>query len=449
MERKVWTIQALVAAAQHAVEREFPLVWVRGEVSGFRPHASGHWYFDLKGGDAVLSIVMFRGANIGVPFALKQGLEVILGGKLTIYRARGIFQLVAEVIEPVGWGALQLAFEQLRAQLAARGFFDPERKRELPLLPETVGVVTSESGAAWHDLTQTWRRRGVGLRVVLAPTRVQGDSAALELADSLHALDRWGQAEVLIVTRGGGSREDLWAFNEEPVVQAIAASQTPVISAVGHEIDVTLADLAADRRAATPTAAAEIVAPSRNVLERRLEAAQRRSLAGVRRRLLKARAQLDKPHLRRVVTGPRQLVQSWSQRLDEGWDRLQGAFQTGIEWRQRRLERSRRTIALEAPVRRLLVARSHLQAARHAAQNAIERAVAERCERLGVAAARIEALSPLAVLARGYSICQSHRTGTILRSHREVIVGDRLNVRLARGELDCKVLDRRARVKSD
>ncbi|MFW6198716.1 MAG: exodeoxyribonuclease VII large subunit, partial [Acidobacteriota bacterium] len=288
--RRIWSVGELLVEVKQGLETGFPWVWVRGEISDLTRHTSGHWYFSLKDDVGVLQVAMFRSANVAVPFRPEEGLEVTAGGRLTLYERRGRFQLIAETLEPVGWGAMQLAFEQLTERLAEEGLFARERKRALPLLPRCVGVVTSRSGAAWRDMTRVWERREVGLRVLLAPARVQGDGAAEEIAAGIDRLVRHGAPEVLIVGRGGGSREELWAFNEEAVARAIAASPIPVIAAVGHEIDTTIADLVADERAATPTAAAEIVAPARVELTDRLDGLLRRARRGLDERLHRSRA---------------------------------------------------------------------------------------------------------------------------------------------------------------
>lgn len=399
--RRVFTVSELVGMCRELLEEAFPLVWVRGEVSNFRVPSSGHWYFDLKDEGAVLPVAMFRSANVAVPFTVEEGMEVVAGGRLSIYPRQGRFQLIGELLEPVGWGSLQLAFEQLKARLQGEGLFDAGRKRPLPLLPRCVGVVTSPTGAAWRDMCRVWRRRQVPLRAILAPARVQGEGAGEQIASAIRSLNRHGRAEVLIVGRGGGSREDLWAFNEEVVVRAIAESAVPVIAAVGHEVDVTLADLAADRRAATPTAAAEIVAAARIELLDRLDR-DRHRLRSALRQLLNARRaallQLD-PRLDRRLRRPRQVLELFHQRLDEAWRGLQAGLDRGLQ---------------------------------------------ERRERLGLAVARIEALSPLAVLARGYAICRRQRDGAVVRDPSQVAVGEAVRVLLQRGELGCTVQERDA-----
>ncbi|MFQ5743124.1 MAG: exodeoxyribonuclease VII large subunit [Acidobacteriota bacterium] len=438
-QRKVWTVGELVASSRELLEEKFPAVFVRGEISNFHRHSSGHWYFKLKDEEALLDVAMFRNANSAVPFDVEEGMEVIAGGQLTIYPRRGAFQLVAELLEPVGWGALQLAFEQLRTRLHAEGLFDEQRKRPLPLLPTCVGVVTSASGAAWRDLLRVWRRRRVPIRAILTPARVQGPGAAQEIAAAIETLNRHGRAQVLIVSRGGGSREDLWAFNEETVARAIAASAIPVIAAVGHEIDTTIAELVADRRAATPTAAAEIVAASRQELVGRLLAARRQTASALSRRLLEARARLNDPRLRRRLGQPASLLSFYRQRLDDGWNRLSTPIGTILRRRRQRLQAMSHRLVQCNPLGSALRHRNRLSAAGRQVRSGVRRQLQARDARLVAAAVRVEALSPLAVLARGYSICARRRDGLIVRRSSDVQTGEGVRVRLARGQIDCKV----------
>lgn len=437
--RRVWTVGEIVGLSKEILEEAFNTVLVRGEISNLHQHRSGHWYFKLKDEDAVLDVAMFRGANREVVFAVDDGLEVIAGGRLTIYPPRGNFQMVIEFLEPVGWGALQLAFEQLKARLHEEGLFEDSRKRPIPLLPRCVGVVTSDSGAAWRDLCRVWHRREVPITVILAPAKVQGEGAADEIATAVDRLNRHGEAEVMIVGRGGGSREDLWAFNEEVVARAIASSRIPVISAVGHEIDITIADLVADRRAATPTAAAEVVAASRQELLQRLEHAYQRAHAAIARRLGDSRARLNDPRLQRRLRQPAGLLNVYRQRLDDVWYEISTPFQRSIELRRNRVRSAGQRLALSDPRRHLAERRSALVAAMQSARASLGRTQQHAEGRFGEVAARIEALSPLGVLARGYSICERSGDGLILRRSADVGGGDQVRIRLHQGQLVCQV----------
>lgn len=438
-QRQVWTVGQFVNTSRDLLTEAMPFVWVRGEVSGFKAHSSGHWYFDLKDEQALVPVAMFSRANAQVPFRVEEGMELIVGGQVTIYPVRGKFQIVAEVLEPVGWGALQVAYEQLKARLAEEGLFDPERKRPLPLLPGCVGVVTSPTGAAWRDMCRVWRNNDVPIRVILAPAQVQGSGAAEQIAAAIERLNRHGEADVLIAGRGGGSREDLWAFNEEVVALAIAASEIPVVSAVGHEVDQTIADLCADRRSATPTAAAELVAARRKTLSDRLASAERRARAVVSRRLLVVRNRLREPKLQRNLGQPSRLLGVYRQRLDEALERATGPLEQRLRRGRRTLELSARRLAARNLQAAAVRNRAHLRNTALGIDTTLRRLIERRKSRLAAATGRIEALSPLSVLGRGYSICERSEDGAIVRSAADVGVGDKVTVRLAEDTLDCSV----------
>lgn len=438
-QRQVWTVSELVELSGELLAEAMPFVWVRGEISGFSAPASGHWYFDLKDDRAMIPAVMFKRANSQVPFDVEEGMEIILGGEVTIYPVRGKFQVIAEILEPVGWGALQLAYEQLKARLAEEGLFDAARKRPLPVLPRCVGVVTSPTGAAWRDMCRVWKKNAVPIRVLLSPAQVQGTGAADDIVAALDRLNRHAEAEVIIVGRGGGSREDLWAFNEESLARAIAASAIPVVSAIGHEIDQTIADLVADRRAATPTAAAELVASSRQLLLDRIVGAGRRARSAVGRQLLVTRSRLREPGLRRSLGQPARLLSVYRQRLDEAFDRVKTpADRRFIETRQTLESTARRLTSKNLAAMTLKTSVRVDGAARRLARS-LRRLIEARQSRLATAVARIDALSPLAVLGRGYSICERRVDGAIVRSANDVAAGDPVRVRLQKDTLDCIV----------
>ncbi len=440
-DRQVWSVSDLVGDVRWCLETSYSAVWVQGEISNFRAQASGHWYFDLKDEHAVLPVAMFRGDNIGVPFRPEEGLEVTAFGRLSLFVRAGRFQLIANLLEPMGWGAQQLAFEQLKRKLAAEGLFDEEHKRSLPLLPRCVGVVTSPDGAAWHDMTRVWERRQVGVRVLLSAATVQGDRAPGEIVSAIELLNRHGEADAVIVGRGGGSRQDLWAFNDERVARAIATSGIPVISAVGHEIDITIADLIADRRAATPTAAAEIVAPARSDLLRRLRAAAQRAESGVNRRLHEARARLQDNQLRRSLERPERNLAAYYQRLDAAWTGTVGSLRHQLEARRRRLEFAASRTSRHSPRRIAEHRAARLRAAAESLQTLMRRRLHTARERLAATAAHTQALSPLAVLGRGYALCQDG-SGGLVRDVLHVLEGDRVRVTVHRGQLHCQVLTR-------
>jgi exodeoxyribonuclease VII large subunit len=371
-------------------------VWVAGEISNFARPQSGHCYLTLKDDRAQLRAVMWRGVAARLRFDLHDGLEVVCRGHLDVYAARGSYQLIIEDIVPRGMGALELALRQLREKLAREGLFDPARKRPLPHFVRRIAVVTSPTGAAIRDFLQVLGRRWRGADVLVAPVRVQGEGAAAEIAAAIETVNRLNELGIdcLVVTRGGGSMEDLWAFNEEPVVRAIAASRIPVISAVGHEIDVTLSDLAADVRALTPSEAAELVAPAAEELAADLRQVQRRLAAALRSRAESARSALDAIARHTIFRRPYQRVFELGRRLDE----------------------------LDA--RALRAVRGVMRLAR---------------QRHDTVAGRLESLSPLAVLGRGYSLTQHRADGRVIRTAAELSPGQEITTRFARGQTVSRV----------
>jgi exodeoxyribonuclease VII large subunit len=392
--RRVYTVSALTTEVKAVLEDSFPAIWVEGEISNFKHHTSGHMYFTLKDAQAQIRGVMFRGHNRLLRFQPTDGLAVLVCGAVTVYERRGDYQITAEFMEPKGVGALQLAFEQLKARLEAEGLFRDSRKRPLPLLPRKIGIVTSPTGAVIRDMLTIIGRRFPGLEVLIHPVAVQGAGAAGEIAAALRRLGSREDLDVLIVARGGGSLEDLWAFNEEIVARALAASPIPVISAVGHETDVTIADFVADLRAPTPSAAAELVVAQRDELRQRVDELTARGLSA----------------LQRVMTV-----------------------------RRSRVEMLGRHLLLLSPVARLARQADRLQDLRRrlGAWWVLFRTV--RSERLARAAATLESLSPLGILGRGYSICFALPGRRILKAAAEVNQGSTVAVRLHQGELQCVV----------
>ncbi len=393
-ERQVYTVTEIVERARALLEDAFPRVWVEGELSNFKHHTSGHFYFTLKDAQSQLRSAMFRGANRLVRFRPEDGLKVLAGGRLSLYPARGDFQLVVEELEPAGLGALQLAFEQLKKKLASEGLFDPRRKKPLPVFPRRIAVVTSPTGAAVRDILNVTGRRSPLADVALYPVRVQGPGAAEEIARALTRLNETGGWDVIICGRGGGSLEDLWAFNEEVVARAIAASAIPVVSAVGHEVDYTIADFVADVRAETPTAAAEMVLRDRRELLEQIRSRQRLLAARMQDRLRDGRRRLERVLASRLLRRPRAVLEPLAQRLDD----LSGQLRTGLK-------------------NRLRLAR-------------------EQWRGLG---AQLEALSPLNVLRRGYSLVYEQATGRLVRDSRDLAPAASLRIRFHRGEAQVRV----------
>jgi len=388
------TVSALTAEIRRTLEQGFARVWVTGELSNVARPRSGHVYLTLKDDQAQIRCVMWRPVAARLPFEPADGLEVVLGGRLTVYPPRGNYQITVEQMLPKGLGALELAFRQLRDKLHKEGLFDEQRKKPLPFLPRRIGIVTSPTGAAIHDMLRIIDRRFPRVDILLAPVRVQGQGAAEEIAEAVAELNRIGGFDVLIVGRGGGSLEDLWAFNEEVVARAIAASAIPVVSAVGHEIDVTISDLVADRRALTPSEAAELVVPQWEDVQDQLRRQAERLATALQRRADRARSRLELLASTRALRFPYERLQQRAQRLDELADRA--ALAAGHIWRTAR-------------------------------------------QRLAGVAGMLESLSPLAVLARGYSITSGGSSPHPLRDAADVKPGDEIHTRLARGRISSTV----------
>ena len=432
--RRVWRVADLVSAARTALEREYTDVWVEGEISNFRSADSGHLYFTLKDGDSQLRIVLFRSSARLLGFKPADGLQVIARGRVTIYEPRGELQLSAEYLEPKGAGALQIAFEQLKSKLAAEGLFDAARKKPLPLLPRRIGIVTSPRGAAIQDMLNILRRRHASVPILIYPAQVQGEAAAGEVRAGLQYFNRARNVEVIVVARGGGSIEDLAAFNDEGLARAIASSTIPVISAVGHETDFTIADFVADLRAPTPSAAAELVIESRHQLEERVAGLRQRLARGTRYRLLMARQALTEWAQHAAFARMHDALARRQQRLDELVYRIVSA-----EHRLLRQHRSRLDVAgariRHFDVRRQLGAIGRELDSRIAALAAAMRRLLlvrrARWERTG---ARLEEMSPLKILDRGYALVFDS-AGKLVKDTAQVNVGEDVSVRLARGTI--------------
>jgi exodeoxyribonuclease VII large subunit len=442
--RRIWTVTELNRAARELLEGEFPRVWVEGEISNWKIYSSGHAYFSLKDAGGQISAAMFGVGQRGLRFEVKDGLAVLAAGQVSIYSQRGSYQLIVRELEPKGKGALQLAFEQLKEKLAAEGLFDAARKRPLPLLPRTVGVVTSPTGAAIRDILQVLGRRFANLRVLINPVRVQGDGAAEEIAAAIAEMNRVGGIDVLIVGRGGGSIEDLWAFNEEVVARAIAASAVPVISAVGHEIDVTIADFVADLRAPTPSAAAELVVQSKEELEGQVRNLARHLRSAFGQRVQRSRHRLDALAVRRMIADGRRRLRDLAQEVDGLADGVRRGMAGGIAARRGELARLQEALAHLSPQRRWALLRERLAHARGRLGAAAARPLQARRERALRAAGTLDALSPLGVLARGYSICRRQPDLGIVKDAGTLAPGAEVRVLLHRGELECTVTGTRA-----
>jgi exodeoxyribonuclease VII large subunit len=437
--RKIWRVSELNRAAGELLEEAFPRIWVEGEISNWKLYSSGHAYFSLKDDGGQLAAVLFRAAAKRFSFEPRDGLAALACGRVSIYGPRGQYQLIVEELEPRGKGALQLAFEQLKEKLQKEGLFDAARKRRLPALPRTVGVVTSPTGAVIRDILNVLGRRFAGVRVLLNPVRVQGEGAAAEIAAAIAELNRRGDVDVMIVGRGGGSLEDLWAFNEEEVARAIAASAVPVISAVGHETDFTIADFVADLRAPTPSAAAELVVESKAALQERVAAQERRLRTACRARLQRARHRLDALAVRRMIGDRRRHLRDLAQEVDGLEAALRRAGADRLAKRRRELSRLGEALAHRSPRARWGLIRARLGPAVARLGAAGARAITDRRASVAAASETLEALSPLGVLARGYSICRRLPGLEIVKDAALVAVGSEVEVKLHRGELRCTV----------
>jgi len=435
--KHVLTVSELTGLIRTSIESEFCGLWLEGEISNLRMPGSGHVYCTLKDDSSQIRAVLFRSSALRMRFTLQEGMCVVVRGRLTVYEPRGEYQIVLESVEPKGIGALQLAFEQLKARLAAEGLFDESRKKALPAFPRIVGVVTSPTGAAIRDIFSVLRRRWPTLHIILVPVPVQGEGAAQRIADALALLNKHSAAEVIILGRGGGSLEDLWSFNEEVVVRAIADSRIPIVSAVGHEIDVTLTDFAADHRAATPSAAAEAVVPVLADVVERLQELTVRTAQAMARYCLFEQRRLDTN-----IIGLAQIrfrIQDESQRTDEATDRLKNLVcQRVIANRELVRNRQRELAGLNPMVmiKRGLAMIPQLM-------KRLERQIVVLSERrrrqIEATASQLTQLSPLAILGRGYSILTKIRDGTILRRAEDTHPGEEIVARLSQGQLGCTV----------
>ncbi|MCX7061981.1 MAG: exodeoxyribonuclease VII large subunit [Gammaproteobacteria bacterium] len=437
--RTVYAVSELADILRGLLEDSLPSVWVSGEISNFSRPASGHWYFTLKDDRAQLRCAMFKNSNYYVRPQPKDGDAVLVRAKVGIYPARGELQMIVEHLEAAGTGALLRAFEQLKAKLAAEGLFDAALKRPLPAVPRVIGVITSGTGAALQDILNALARRWPLAAVALYPVPVQGKEAPPAIVRALRELPQRAPADVILLARGGGSLEDLWAFNDEAVARAIRACPVPVISGVGHEIDFTIADFAADVRAATPTAAAELATP--DIAERysRVDTLDINLIGLVQRSIQQAREQTLQlsGRLQRLHPGRRLLDRT--QRLDELDQRLRHAMQMRLAARREALDLRRRRFEAAAPLGRLLQLRERLRVLADRLQRSGRQTLIDRQRRLRQAEALLNSLNPSAVLQRGYALAMN-ADGRVLHAGDEVRAGDRVSVRLAHGGFTAEVL---------
>jgi exodeoxyribonuclease VII large subunit len=436
-ERRILTVSELTAGIKDLLESTFDEVWVEGEISNLRRPPSGHLYFTLKDENSQIRGVLFKQQSRYLRFELEDGQHVICWGRVGIYEKRGEYQLILDYVEPRGIGSLQLAFEQLKQRLFEEGLFDEARKRALPLVPRRIGIVTSPTGAVIRDMLHILRRRFANIEVLLYPVRVQGEGAAEEIADGIAYLGAQGEVDVIIVGRGGGSLEDLWAFNEEVVARSIFACPIPVISAVGHETDFTIADFVADVRAPTPSAAAELVVQQKRDLIRTIEMLRERMLRGMDRLLVSSRDQVSGVEAR--IKDPRRRIEEHRLRLDEQWSRLAQATQR--TWRENgeRTERVLQLLWARGPAHEIRSYSEAMAQLNRGLKAGVATILTSKHKGWEKEVARLDALSPLAILGRGYSITRRLPDGLILRAAEEVEIKGQVAVRLSRGEIICRV----------
>jgi exodeoxyribonuclease VII large subunit len=434
---KIHTVSTLSDEIKTLLEVHFDFVWVEGEISNFRSPISGHFYMVLKDEKAQIRAVMFRPQTRYLKFMPQDGMKVIVRGRVAIYEARGEYQVILDYMEPLGVGALALAFEQLKKKLAAQGVFDESIKKPLPFLPRRVAVVTSPTGAAIRDFLKIIRRRFANLEIIVVPVKVQGEGAAAEMVEALDLVNRELEVDVIVLTRGGGSLEDLWAFNQEELALAIRASRIPVVSAVGHEIDVTISDLAADLRAPTPSAAAELLVVEKEALKQQLAQHRARLQSGLKAGLAGLQEKLR--FLSKGLRDPRKgLADSWL-RLDDMENRLSRIMSFLIMDRKRRLDAGERSLILHSPLKTVAGLKQKIEFQNRFMAMMVTRKLRDCGTTVVMLQEKLKGMSPLSVLGRGYSITRKLPEKRVLRSASQVGRGDTVSVTLAEGELECLV----------
>ncbi len=436
-DKRILSVSRLTALIRGVLEENFEHVWVEGEVSNLAMPVSGHLYFTLKDAGAQIRCVMFRASARALKFRPRDGMGLIVRGRITLYEQRGDYQLLVEYLEPQGIGALQLAFIQLKEKLAKEGLFAEERKRSIPSLPQRIGVVTSATGAAIHDILTVLNRRFANVEILLRAVKVQGEGAAEDIVEAITDLNSYGDVDVMIVGRGGGSLEDLWAFNEEKVARAIARSRIPVISAVGHEVDFTIADFVADLRAPTPSAAAELVVKSKEELASRVEFLRHRLLQRMHRTLAEASGELES--LSRALRDPTMLLGHLAQRVDDLSVRLDRSIAGAIKYQAIAIESLKNNLRLRNPSLAVERTRELVTALNSRSEISLRRHLDRSREVAAVLMARLETLSPLGTLARGYSITLKLPDRSVVRASSQLNPNDSLELLLYKGRALCRV----------
>ncbi|MDY6880993.1 MAG: exodeoxyribonuclease VII large subunit [Desulfatiglans sp.] len=434
---KVYSVSELTGEIQDLLEERFAFVWVEGEVSNFRSPVSGHYYMVLKDEKAQLRAVMFRMQARYLKFVPEDGIKVVAQGRIGVYPPRGEYQIILDYIEPMGVGALALAFEQLKKKLAAQGLFAQEAKKEIPFLPTRIAVITSPTGAAIRDFLRVIHRRFANIEIIVVPARVQGDEATADLVEALDLVNRFLDVDVVVLTRGGGSLEDLWAFNREELAFAIRRSEVPVVSAVGHEVDITISDLAADLRAPTPSAAAEILVVEKRFLLEQLEEIRGRLESAM---VLKINILREKTgHISRGLRDPRKRLSDTWMRLDEIHARLLRLLDMFVADTKRRLGRESRALFLHSPLTMRKVGKERLDFQKNSLIQTKKKRLQEIRAALSLSEKRLHDLSPQSILKRGYSITRELPRKRVLRNTHGVKKGGRVQVILGEGRLECGV----------
>jgi len=434
---KIYTVSGLTEQIKDLLETSFDFIWVEAEISNFSSPSSGHYYMVLKDETSQIRAVMFRPQTRYLKFTPEDGMKVLAQGRIGVYQPRGEYQIILDYLEPLGIGALALAFEQLKKKLASQGVFDEDIKRPLPYLPQRVAVITSPTGAAIRDFLKVIHRRFANIEITVVPTKVQGDNAAAQMTEAIEIVNRELDADVIVLTRGGGSLEDLWAFNQEELALAIRASRVPVVSAVGHEVDITISDLAADLRAPTPSAAAELLVVEKESLIGRLQDIRYRIYSGIKNHLSNLNQTLIV--FSKGLSDPRKdLADSWM-RLDELNNRLIRLTHMDIRDCRGRLTRESRALLHYSPAKQLDSIARGIAFQRHLISHMTGRRLKEKQMALSLLEERIKDLNPLSVLKRGYSITRKMPEGKVLKDVSGVRGGDSINIILAEGELDCRI----------
>ena len=434
----IYTVSRLNSEVRLTLELQFQTLWLQGEVSNFVAAASGHWYFSLKDSAAQVKCAMFKMANRNSTFRPQNGQQVLIRARISVYEPRGEYQLLAEFIEPAGAGLLKQQFEQLKAKLQAEGLFDPARKKALPAQVQRVGVITSPTGAAVRDIVTVLKRRAPGIEVIIYPSQVQGETAAAQLRNMLSTAIRRNEVDVLIIGRGGGSLEDLWCFNDELLCRAVAACPIPIVSAVGHEIDFALTDFVADVRAATPSAAAELVSPDQSHVLDRILQLKNRLLQAQRSRMQQVAPKLLNLSQRLLALHPKRRLQQQQQRLDELQLRLSASAKRALQAAQQQQQYLDKSLRQLSPAKTLLAHTQHINQLERRLTNTQQLQLKQSKQQLAQLSSQLNTVSPLATLARGYSITFDDNQ-QVVTSSSQLKAGDKVAIKLAEGGFDAEV----------